>query len=126
MADSVTTVSVTVGTAAVLAEFSGLLHSYPLVSFVGMGVVGGLAGWGMALDRGDLDQSTGRQILCFLFRRVLLGGCIGIGASVLWSDTPTQQGLWVFVTGLISVDPVRGVRAIWDRVLSRLPTKGAQ
>jgi hypothetical protein len=121
MADSVTTVSVTIGTAAVLADVSGLLHSYPLVSFAGMGCIGGIAGWALAMDRGELDKSNARQILCFLCRRLMLGACIGVAASVWWSDTAVNQGLWMLITGLLSIDPVRGTRVAWDRILAMIP-----
>lgn len=125
MADSITPVSVTVGTAALLADVSGLLGTYPLVSFVGMGGIGGVAGWALAMDRGELDAASWRAILCLLSRRLLLGGCIGVATFVWWSDAPQNQGLWTMAVGLAAIDPVRAVKVVWDRFLEMLP-KGAR
>jgi hypothetical protein len=86
-----------------------------------MGCIGGIAGWALAMDRGELDKSNARQIACFLFRRLMLGACIGVAASVWWSDTEMNQGLWMLVTGLLSIDPVRGTRVAWDRILAMIP-----
>lgn len=120
MADSAVTGSIAVATLAVLADISGVFHTYPVLSFVGMGMVGGLGGWALALDRGDLDHVPYRIILCMLGRRLILGACIGIAAATWWADDKTSQGLWVFLTGLLSIDPVRGVKAVWNRVFAKL------
>lgn len=122
MADSsVITGSAAVAAAAILTDVSGLLTAYPAVSFIGMGLTGGLAGWALAIDRGQLDHQGARFILCMLARRLMLGMCIGIAAVVWWSDVRSSQGLWMMLTGLISIDPVRGVKAVWERVLVMLP-----
>jgi len=125
MADSLVTGSVAVAAAAVLADISGLLAAYPAISFMGMGAVGGLAGWGLAIDRGELDTAHFRIVLCMLGRRLLLGMCIGVAAAVWWADSKASQGMWMMTTGLLSIDPVRGIRAVWTRVLER-SGKGAQ
>ena len=120
-ADTTVSVSVAVGASALLADISGLLQAYPLVSFCGMGMIGGVAGWALAMDRGELDAAAARGIFCFLSRRLMLGACIGISAAVWWADGRESQGLWMMLTGLLSVDPVRGIRALWTRFLERIP-----
>lgn len=122
-ADTTVSVSVAVGASAVLADISGLLQAYPLFSFCGMGMIGGLAGWALAMDRGEFDSAGARFVGCFLFRRIMLGLCIGVAAAVWWADTKESQGFWTFVAGLVAIDPVRGTQAVWNKVLGLLPRK---
>lgn len=121
MSQELTSSAATVGVSAFLADISGLLAAFPAVSFVAMGMVGGLAGWALAMDRGELDVMPWRQMLCMLWRRLILGGCIGIAAGVWWADSPNAIGAWLMVTGLLSIDPVRGTQAVWERAMAMIP-----
>lgn len=69
---------------AILAAARDLLVAYPIVGFVALGILGGIAGWAFAVEQGLLDESTARDHACFATRRAILGGCLGVAVWMMW------------------------------------------
>lgn len=121
MADSSITLVSSAAAAGVgvsfLSDFSILFAAFPIFPFALIGMIGGLAGFGLAMERGGaLDHSSAREIFCFLARRMLIGACIGVAVGLWWSDGKdnTNRGLWMLLTGLASTAPVEILRGAID------------
>lgn len=91
-----------------LGGLRDLVAAYPLIGFVSMGVIGGLAGWAFAVEHGTLDQATLRGHLAFILRRVLLGGCLGVALWLAWeSYTLGPHLVGMLAAGAIGAFPMR-------------------
>lgn len=108
--------------ASILGDISLALQSWPILAFIGLGTIGGVSGFFLAQESGRFDQSSRRDIWCFLGRRIILGAAIGVVVYVGWADQSEMRGLWLLATGVIATSPVEMVRKVIE-VLTGLVQK---
>lgn len=104
-------VSIVTGATLLLAALRDLLIAWPVIGFVCMGVIGGVAGYAFAVEHGALDEADLRGHLGFLFRRVALGWCLAVAVWMVWEAySPATPLLGMLAAGVAGAFPVQAFR----------------
>jgi len=108
----------------ILGEAAATLNALPLLKFIGLGCVGGLAGSFLAQEKGLLDTLSRRDKVCFFSRRIVLGACIGVMVFVGWAGDSEYANLWMLGVCVISTSPIEMSKKIIELAQGFLAKKG--
>ena len=108
------------GFLATMTESGIVFDRVPMLGFVCIGGLGGIAGWALAVETGRLDDHPLRGLACVLARRIVLGAIIGVCGGALWLDAGTaSRGPWMFCVGVAATAPVE-ISRVAMQALTRL------
>lgn len=110
----------------ILSDMAATMVAWPLLKFVGLGLVGGASGFFLAQETGKLDGMSRREVLCFLGRRLVLGACIGVMVYVGWAGTSEYANLWMLGVCVISTSPIEMIKKVVEVAQGFIQTKGGQ
>jgi len=111
---------------SLLSDVAAMLLAWPVLKFIGLGLVGGASGFFLAQETGRLDNLSRGQRACFLSRRLLLGACIGVMVFVGWAGDSEYVNMWLLAVCIISTSPIEMVKKIVEVAQSFITKKAGQ